>query len=107
MLPKVWRIRTKKYLCSVFFIVLDLRLTKKIGCLGEIAFFYEKKSKKATEEKPQQQSSSSSSSSSSSRRRRRRRRRKQTKAEKTKRTPSLPRDPEKRRGERIKTRESM
>ncbi|WP_230324934.1 hypothetical protein, partial [Bacteroides clarus] len=25
------------------FIVLDLRLTKKIGCLGEIAFFYEKK----------------------------------------------------------------
>ena len=99
MLPKVWRIRTKKYLCSVFFIVLDLRLTKKIGCLGEIAFFYEKKSKKATEEKPQQQSSSSSS--------RRRRRRKQTKAEKTKRTPSLPRDPEKRRGERIKTRESM
>ena len=98
MLPKVWRIRTKKYLCSVFFIVLDLRLTKKIGCLGEIAFFYEKKSKKATEEKPQQQSSSSS---------RRRRRRKQTKAEKTKRTPSLPRDPEKRRGERIKTRESM
>ena len=101
MLPKVWRIRTKKYLCSVFFIVLDLRLTKKIGCLGEIAFFYEKKSKKATEEKPQQQSSSSSS------RRRRRRRRKQTKAEKTKRTPSLPRDPEKRRGERIKTRESM
>ncbi|WP_373129517.1 hypothetical protein, partial [Bacteroides clarus] len=86
------------------FIVLDLRLTKKIGCLGEIAFFYEKKSKKATEEKPQQQSSSSSSSSSS---RRRRRRRKQTKAEKTKRTPSLPRDPEKRRGERIKTRESM
>ncbi|WP_220399758.1 hypothetical protein, partial [Bacteroides clarus] len=68
---------------------------KKIGCLGEIAFFYEKKSKKATEEKPQQQSSSS------------RRRRKQTKAEKTKRTPSLPRDPEKRRGERIKTRESM
>ncbi|WP_288211296.1 hypothetical protein, partial [Bacteroides clarus] len=64
---------------------------------GEIAFFYEKKSKKATEEKPQQQSSSS----------RRRRRRKQTKAEKTKRTPSLPRDPEKRRGERIKTRESM
>ncbi|WP_302287612.1 hypothetical protein, partial [Bacteroides clarus] len=72
-------------------------LTKKIGCLGEIAFFYEKKSKKATEEKPQQQSSSS----------RRRRRRKQTKAEKTKRTPSLPRDPEKRRGERIKTRESM
>ena len=58
MLPKVWRIRTKKYLCSVFFIVLDLRLTKKIGCLGEIAFFYEKKSKKATEEKPQQQSSS-------------------------------------------------
>ena len=102
MLPKVWRIRTKKYLCSVFFIVLDLRLTKKIGCLGEIAFFYEKKSKKATEEKPQQQSSSSSSS-----RRRRRRRRKQTKAEKTKRTPSLPRDPEKRRGERIKTRESM
>ncbi|WP_320886844.1 hypothetical protein, partial [Bacteroides clarus] len=83
----------------VFFIVLDLRLTKKIGCLGEIAFFYEKKSKKATEEKPQQQSSSSSS--------RRRRRRKQTKAEKTKRTPSLPRDPEKRRGERIKTRESM
>ena len=95
MLPKVWRIRTKKYLCSVFFIVLDLRLTKKIGCLGEIAFFYEKKSKKATEEKPQQQSSSS------------RRRRKQTKAEKTKRTPSLPRDPEKRRGERIKTRESM
>ena len=38
---------------------------------------------------------------------RRRRRRKQTKAEKTKRTPSLPRDPEKRRGERIKTRESM
>ena len=101
MLPKVWRIRTKKYLCSVFFIVLDLRLTKKIGCLGEIAFFYEKKSKKATEEKPQQQSSSSSSSS------RRRRRRKQTKAEKTKRTPSLPRDPEKRRGERIKTRESM
>jgi hypothetical protein len=84
----------------VFFIVLDLRLTKKIGCLGEIAFFYEKKSKKATEEKPQQQSSSSSSS-------RRRRRRKQTKAEKTKRTPSLPRDPEKRRGERIKTRESM
>ncbi|WP_281960293.1 hypothetical protein, partial [Bacteroides clarus] len=76
-------------------------LTKKIGCLGEIAFFYEKKSKKATEEKPQQQSSSSSSSS------RRRRRRKQTKAEKTKRTPSLPRDPEKRRGERIKTRESM
>ena len=100
MLPKVWRIRTKKYLCSVFFIVLDLRLTKKIGCLGEIAFFYEKKSKKATEEKPQQQSSSSSSS-------RRRRRRKQTKAEKTKRTPSLPRDPEKRRGERIKTRESM
>ena len=102
MLPKVWRIRTKKYLCSVFFIVLDLRLTKKIGCLGEIAFFYEKKSKKATEEKPQQQSSSSSSSSS-----RRRRRRKQTKAEKTKRTPSLPRDPEKRRGERIKTRESM
>jgi len=102
LLPKVWRIRTKKYLCSVFFIVLDLRLTKKIGCLGEIAFFYEKKSKKATEEKPQQQSSSSSSSSS-----RRRRRRKQTKAEKTKRTPSLPRDPEKRRGERIKTRESM
>ena len=100
MLSKVWRIRTKKYLCSVFFIVLDLRLTKKIGCLGEIAFFYEKKSKKATEEKPQQQSSSSSSS-------RRRRRRKQTKAEKTKRTPSLPRDPEKRRGERIKTRESM
>ena len=97
MLPKVWRIRTKKYLCNVFFIVLDLRLTKKIGCLGEIAFFYEKKSKKATEEKPQQQSSSS----------RRRRRRKQTKAEKTKRTPSLPRDPEKRRGERIKTRESM
>ena len=86
----------------MFFIVLDLRLTKKIGCLGEIAFFYEKKSKKATEEKPQQQSSSSSSSSS-----RRRRRRKQTKAEKTKRTPSLPRDPEKRRGERIKTRESM
>ena len=85
----------------MFFIVLDLRLTKKIGCLGEIAFFYEKKSKKATEEKPQQQSSSSSSS------RRRRRRRKQTKAEKTKRTPSLPRDPEKRRGERIKTRESM
>ena len=85
----------------MFFIVLDLRLTKKIGCLGEIAFFYEKKSKKATEEKPQQQSSSSSSSS------RRRRRRKQTKAEKTKRTPSLPRDPEKRRGERIKTRESM
>ena len=85
----------------MFFIVLDLRLTKKIGCLGEIAFFYEKKSKKATEEKPQQQSSSSSS------RRRRRRRRKQTKAEKTKRTPSLPRDPEKRRGERIKTRESM
>ena len=84
----------------MFFIVLDLRLTKKIGCLGEIAFFYEKKSKKATEEKPQQQSSSSSSS-------RRRRRRKQTKAEKTKRTPSLPRDPEKRRGERIKTRESM
>ena len=83
----------------MFFIVLDLRLTKKIGCLGEIAFFYEKKSKKATEEKPQQQSSSSSS--------RRRRRRKQTKAEKTKRTPSLPRDPEKRRGERIKTRESM
>ena len=82
----------------MFFIVLDLRLTKKIGCLGEIAFFYEKKSKKATEEKPQQQSSSSSSS---------RRRRKQTKAEKTKRTPSLPRDPEKRRGERIKTRESM
>ena len=81
----------------MFFIVLDLRLTKKIGCLGEIAFFYEKKSKKATEEKPQQQSSSSSS----------RRRRKQTKAEKTKRTPSLPRDPEKRRGERIKTRESM
>ena len=79
----------------MFFIVLDLRLTKKIGCLGEIAFFYEKKSKKATEEKPQQQSSSS------------RRRRKQTKAEKTKRTPSLPRDPEKRRGERIKTRESM
>ena len=103
MLPKVWRIRTKKYLCSVFFIVLDLRLTKKIGCLGEIAFFNVKKSKKATEEKPQQQSSSSSSSSSS----RRRRRRKQTKAEKTKRTPSLPRDPEKRRGERIKTRESM
>ena len=84
----------------MFFIVLDLRLTKKIGCLGEIAFFYEKKSKKATEEKPQQQSSSSS-------RRRRRRRRKQTKAEKTKRTPSLPRDPEKRRGERIKTRGSM
>ena len=82
----------------MFFIVLDLRLTKKIGCLGEIAFFYEKKSKKATEEKPQQQSSSSS---------RRRRRRKQTKAEKTKRTPSLPRDPEKRRGERIRTRESM
>ena len=78
MLPKVWRIRTKKYLCSVFFIVLDLRLTKKIGCLGEIAFFYEKKSKKATEEKPQQQSSSSSS---------RRRRRKQTKAEKAKKNP--------------------
>ena len=81
MLSKVWRIRTKKYLCSVFFIVLDLRLTKKIGCLGEIAFFYEKKSKKATEEKPQQQSSSSSSSS------RRRRRRKQTKAEKAKKNP--------------------
>ena len=98
MPPKVWRIRTKKYLCSVFFIVLDLRLTKKIGCLGEIAFFYEKKSKKATEEKPQQQSSSSSSS------------RKQTnkqKRKKQKRTPSLPRDPEKRRGERIKTRERV
>ena len=31
MLPKVWRIRTKKYLCSVFFIVLDLRLSKISG----------------------------------------------------------------------------
>ena len=25
----------------MFFIVLDLRLIKKIGCPGEIAFFYE------------------------------------------------------------------
>ena len=86
MLPKVWRIRTKKYLCSVFFIVLDLRLTKKIGCLGEIAFFYEKKSKKATEEKPQQQSSSS------------RRRRKQTKAEKAKKNPFTSERPGKAKG---------
>ena len=82
MLPKVWKIRTKKYLCSVFFIVLDLRLTKKIGCLGEIAFFYEKKSKKATEEKPQQQSSS----------------RKQTKAEKAKKTPFTSESPGKAKG---------
>ena len=84
MLPKVWRIRTKKYLCNVFFIVLDLRLTKKIGCLGEIAFFYEKKSKKATEEKPQQQSSSS--------------RRKQTKAEKAKKNPFTSERPGKAKG---------
>jgi len=84
LLPKVWRIRTKKYLCNVFFIVLDLRLTKKIGCLGEIAFFYEKKSKKATEEKPQQQSSS--------------RRRKQTKAEKAKKNPFTSERPGKAKG---------
>nr|DAI81998.1 MAG TPA: hypothetical protein [Caudoviricetes sp.]DAQ47577.1 MAG TPA: hypothetical protein [Caudoviricetes sp.] len=25
---------TNPYLCNVFFIVLDLRLIKKIGCLG-------------------------------------------------------------------------
>jgi len=68
----------------VFFIVLDLRLTKKIGCLGEIAFFYEKKSKKATEEKPQQQSSS--------------RRRKQTKAEKAKKNPFTSERPGKAKG---------
>ena len=40
---KIWRYAESPYLCDVFFIVLDLRLTKKIGCLGEIAFFYEKK----------------------------------------------------------------
>ena len=68
----------------MFFIVLDLRLTKKIGCLGEIAFFYEKKSKKATEEKPQQQSSSS--------------RRKQTKAEKAKKNPFTSERPGKAKG---------
>ena len=30
----------------MFFIVLDLRLTKKIGCLGEIAFFMRKSQRK-------------------------------------------------------------
>ena len=71
----------------MYFIVLDLRLTKKIGCLGEIAFFYEKKSKKVTEEKPQQQSSSSSSSS-----------KKQTKAEKAKKNPFTSESPGKAKG---------
>ena len=37
---KIWRYAESTYLCNVFFIVLDLRLTKKIGCLGWIAFFY-------------------------------------------------------------------
>ncbi len=31
---KIWRYAESTYLCNVFFIVLDLRLTKKIGCLG-------------------------------------------------------------------------
>ena len=31
---KIWRYAESPYLCNVFFIVLDLRLTKKIGCLG-------------------------------------------------------------------------
>jgi len=30
---KIWRYPESPYLCNVFFIVLDLRLTK-IGCLG-------------------------------------------------------------------------
>ena len=30
---KIWRYAESPYLCNVFFIVLDLRLTKKIGCL--------------------------------------------------------------------------
>ena len=84
---KIWRYAESPYLCNVFFIVLDLRLTKKIGCLGEIAFFYEKKSKKVTEEKPQQQSSSSSSSS-----------KKQTKAEKAKKNPFTSESPGKAKG---------
>ncbi len=32
--PKIWRYAESTYLYNVFFIVLDLRLTKKIGCLG-------------------------------------------------------------------------
>ena len=31
---KIWRYAESPYLCNVFFIVLDLWLTKKIGCLG-------------------------------------------------------------------------
>ncbi|MCQ1544895.1 hypothetical protein NN761_04835 [Bacteroides clarus] len=56
---------------------IRFKVNKKDWLSGRDSLFYEKKSKKATEEKPQQQSSS------------RRRRRKQTKAEKTKRTPSF------------------
>ena len=31
---KIWKYAESPYICNVFFIVLDLRLTKKIGCLG-------------------------------------------------------------------------
>ena len=31
---KIWISPASTYLCTVFFIVLDLRLIKKIGCLG-------------------------------------------------------------------------
>ena len=29
--PKIWRYAESPYLCSVFFIVLDLRLTKRLA----------------------------------------------------------------------------
>ena len=38
--PEIWRYAESPYLCSVFFIVLDLRLIKKIGCLGIDSLFF-------------------------------------------------------------------
>ena len=36
--PKIWRYAESPYLCNVFFIVLDLRLTKRLA--GRCSFFY-------------------------------------------------------------------
>ena len=37
--PKIWRYAESPYLCNVFFIVLDLRLTKRLAVWEDSLFF--------------------------------------------------------------------
>ena len=37
--PEIWRYAESPYLCSVFFIVLDLRLTKRLAVWDRYPFF--------------------------------------------------------------------